>query len=160
MLKTVVISASGLSAHSFVVANVAVHSANAVLACWTSVQLFQLDVFNVVSVQKAKKSGAIDESASLMLCNVLAATMLAVHPLRTEVVAWASCFPYAVACFFLLGCLGAHLRALSSESFALVYHAISWIMLILAIFTKPATISMVRSSLELDASRTSHNYLH
>jgi Tfp pilus assembly protein PilF len=49
-------------------------------------------------------------------CAALAAVLFAVHPLRTEVVAWASCQPYLPAATFCLLSVLAYLRAMPGET--------------------------------------------
>ena len=49
-------------------------------------------------------------------CAALAAVLFAVHPLRTEVVAWASCQPYLLCAMFCLLAVLAYLRAMPAPT--------------------------------------------
>lgn len=74
--------------------SVLLHAGNCLLLFFLLKRLFQGSV---------EKEGLLDRAA------FWAAALFAVHPLRVEVVAWASCQPYLPAAFFSLLCLHAFL---------------------------------------------------
>jgi protein O-mannosyl-transferase len=92
----------GMSASSYHVVNTVLHSVSAAL------------LFYVLASILRRAQGK--EDARLFLCAALGALLWAIHPLRAEVVAWASGRLYLQATLFLLVSLLAYLGCANSES--------------------------------------------
>jgi Flp pilus assembly protein TadD len=89
-----------------------------------------LAIFNC-SGRHSQEPGASRVHQSLAAA--LAAAIFAVHPLRVEVVAWASCQPYLPCALFSVLAILAYLRAQAANS-AGVRHRRAWIIVSLAFF--------------------------
>ena len=70
----------------------------------------------------------------LQLAAALAAVLFAVHPLRVEVVAWASCQPYLPCALFSIFTILAYLRAHDEPVGGASWHRRAWSMVTLALF--------------------------
>jgi hypothetical protein len=92
----------GFSRHVYILASVVMHSVNSMLAFGATVMF--LGILNRQSDTKT--------SERTISCVAVAVAFLSLHPQRTEVLAWPSCFPYILAGFF----------SLLSVIFHLVYH--------------------------------------
>ena len=79
----------------------------------------------------------------------LAAALFAVHPLRVEVVAWASCQPYLPCAFFCLLALLVYLRA-STEGPRLRLLAVCWVLFLAALLFKSSAVPFPLMLLVLD----------
>jgi hypothetical protein len=86
----------GFSRWVYVTASVVLHSVNSVLAFCGSMMFL-----NIISRQ-----GGTETSERTVSCVGIAVAFFSLHPQRTEVLAWPSCFPYVLAgCFSLLSVL-------------------------------------------------------
>ncbi len=103
---------SGMNPPGYHLNNVLLHALNAVMVYFVALRL--------IAAGRAARSPATREpappvhgrnDASLRLAAVLAALLFAVHPLRTESVAWVSERRDVLSLFFLLGALLCYLRA-------------------------------------------------
>jgi Flp pilus assembly protein TadD len=80
----------------------------------------------------------------------LAAALFAVHPLRVEVVAWASCQPYLPCVFFCLLALLVYLRASSAGSDRLRLLVLAWVLFLVALGFKSLAVPLPFVMLVLD----------
>lgn len=95
----------GLNASTYHIANTIIHGACAVLLFYILSNILG----RVVGAQQSRGQ------MSISLCAALGTLIWAVHPLRTEVVAWASGRLYLQATLLLLLSLGAYLRSQNPE---------------------------------------------
>jgi tetratricopeptide (TPR) repeat protein len=84
------------------------HLASLILYALNTVVLFILTMALVI---RARPDSPKEFSAGLVLAAGSAVALFAVHPLRTEVVAWASCQPYLPCALFAMLAVLAYLRA-------------------------------------------------
>ncbi len=82
----------------------------------------------------------------------LAVALFAVHPLRVEVVAWASCQPYLLCSFFAMHCALAYLHSAdaSTPSARRSWLAGSWLFFVMAVLSKAAAVPLPAVLLILD----------
>jgi Tfp pilus assembly protein PilF len=80
----------------------------------------------------------------------LAAALFAVHPLRVEVVAWASCQPYLPCVFFSLLCLLVYLHATASGRQRLRSLVVCWVLFLAALLCKSLAVPLPLVLLVLD----------
>jgi hypothetical protein len=80
----------------------------------------------------------------------LAAALFAIHPLRVEVVAWASCQPYLPCVFFCLLCLLMYLRATALGRDRLRRLVVCWVLLLGALLCKSLAVPLPLVLLVLD----------
>lgn len=81
----------------------------------------------------------------------LAASLFAAHPLRAEVVAWASCQFYLLCGLFAMLCLLAYLRgARPGASHRAGWMAAAWLSMLAALLSKPAAAGLPAALLVLD----------
>jgi tetratricopeptide (TPR) repeat protein len=78
----------------------------------------------------------------------LAAALFAVHPLRVEVVAWASCQPYLPCAFFSLLVLHVYLRAAAEGRLRTL--ALCWVLFLSALLCKSSAVPLPLLLLVLD----------
>ena len=84
------------------------HLTSLILHALNTVVLF---VFTVSLLARCPSGRESEDHRRLMLAAGLAAALFAVHPLRTEVVAWASCQPYLSCALFCMLAVLAYLQA-------------------------------------------------
>jgi Flp pilus assembly protein TadD len=84
------------------------HLTSLILYAINTVVLF---VLTVALLERCRRGPERVEPRVLALAAALAVALFAVHPLRTEVVAWASCQPYLPCALFLMLAVLAYLRA-------------------------------------------------
>ena len=83
-----------------------------------------------------------DNRGKIELCAVFAAAFWALHPLRTEVVAWASCQPYIPACTFFLLSIAAYLESGRSANRSTQWLFLSWLFFLVALLFKAVAMSL------------------
>ena len=131
----------GLDPRGYHLVSILLHAANTVL-------LFLLAVLLL------RRYSRDYYSQSPLICltgAALATGLYAVHPLRVEPVAWASCQPYLVCVFFYLLAIGAYLLAFPSESQTKWrWLAASFLFTVLALFSKALAVSVPFVLLILD----------
>jgi protein O-mannosyl-transferase len=94
----------GTNPRGYLAANLLLHTANAVLLALLAARL--------LGRSATGPAGRVPLAPGVSWAAVAAATTLyAVHPLRTEIVAWASCQPYLLSAFFGLLSIHAYLTA-------------------------------------------------
>jgi Flp pilus assembly protein TadD len=103
------------------------HLASVVLHVLDTVVLFVLTVCLLV---RCRPDLARQEPRAVVLGAALAVALFAVHPLRTEVVAWASCQPYLPCALFAMLAVLAYLRAFPAGAAA----RRGWLMAALGLF--------------------------
>jgi len=79
---------------------------------------------------------------ALHLGTGLVVTAFAVHPLRTEVVAWASCQPYLTCALFSMLSVLAYLRSHTDRSVRVGWSIASWLFLAAALLSKAVAVSL------------------
>lgn len=87
---------------------------------------------------------------ALHLSTGLAVTAFAVHPLRTEVVAWASCQPYLTCALFSMLSVLAYLRSHADRSVHVGWWIGSFLLLAAAMLAKAVAVSLPMVLLILD----------
>ena len=98
-------SGSGLEVHPFLLASAVVHTANACLLLLTTRAVLR-------ALNSGGGGGGIVRSAPLLNAgHALGVLCFAVHPLRVEVLGWASCLPYVLAALLAQGAVYLHLLA-------------------------------------------------
>ena len=80
----------------------------------------------------------------------LATALFAVHPLRVEVVAWASCQPYLPCAFFCLLCLLVYLRAPAEGRRRFPFLVVCWVLFLMALLCKSLAVPLPLVLLILD----------
>eukprot|EP00940_MAST-03C_sp_MAST-3C-sp2_P002889 g2889.t1 len=109
-----------------------------------------------VAVEILRRLCPRTSSTQQIVCSIFAAALVAVHPLRTEVVAWASCQPYLIAGTFTLLSVCAHLvrdRAGTSAGLRGGLRIISIACFVLGVFSKAVTLSVPSFIVALDAHK-------
>jgi Flp pilus assembly protein TadD len=82
----------------------------------------------------------------------IAVTLFAIHPLRTEVVAWVSCQPYLPCALFLLLTLLAYLRAHTADGTTRPgWAAVAFLLFVAALLSKAVAVTLPLVLLILDA---------
>ena len=116
-----------LRVEPFLVASVTLHIANTLLAASLAAKITALTL-----LKEGKQSSVFSSrNAAAVISSTVAVLLVGVHPLHTEVVAWASCFPYALATCFAL--CAAHCDQDAKTISA-------GVLLMLAAFSKAATL--------------------
>jgi protein O-mannosyl-transferase len=83
------------------------------------------------------------QHAAVSVGSSLAAVLFAVHPLRVEVVAWASCQPYLPCALFSLLAVIAYLRAFGAqESRHVGWLVAAWLLLLAALLSKAVAVTV------------------
>jgi Flp pilus assembly protein TadD len=95
--------------------SVVIHLLNAGLIYLLALQLSRACQTKLAS-GRASEGGARLSTQQQRMFAVTSAAAFAIHPMRVEVVAWASAFPYALALAWLLGSLLAYLRYANATS--------------------------------------------
>lgn len=129
LLKSFVFSIFGLSANAF-------HLVTLLLHCISSVLLF------LIALRLFALSFPRTERKYITLASALTSLLFAVHPLRAEIVAWASGQSYALAgCFFLSSIL-AYLKHRESKKNISLWLASSLLFYVMATLSKPAAVML------------------
>jgi hypothetical protein len=129
--------------------------------------------FGGPSIQVALKANVVLHTCNLLLSNTLSKALLAafdledhepfteraivlstlfigLHPLRAEVVAWASCQPYLLACLFSMLCLLCSIKHCNSKSMFSWWKVIACLFFLLAALSKAAASSVVAAVILLE----------
>lgn len=106
--------------------------------------------FYFLAVALVRRAAPEAFSARSLLIIAGAVSLFAVHPLRTEVVAWISCQPYLLCAIFYAGSLTAYLQADSQPGGRLRGLLISFFLFLAALLSKPVAISLPLVLLALD----------
>jgi Flp pilus assembly protein TadD len=80
----------------------------------------------------------------------IAVALFAIHPLRVEVVAWASCQPYLPCVFFSLLCLLVYLHAPASSRHRFRSLIVCWVLFLAALLSKSLAVPLPLVLLVLD----------
>jgi protein O-mannosyl-transferase len=135
----------GLMPWGYHLASVGLHCANVVALMTLAAAVLK----HCVRTSLPKQS--LDER-SRKLGAATAALLFAVHPLRVEAVAWASCQPYLPCAFFAMLAVLAYLRRDSASVVGKVtWLATAWALYILALLCKAAALTLPVVLLVLDA---------
>ena len=112
LIKAVVYALFGLSARAFHVTTLLFHWLNVLLlyACFSRI-LHLVLLPNVPTTPRPFASAAGELQGRIQLVSAVSVLVYAIHPLRVEVVAWASGQSYAVGTAFLLASILAYLRS-------------------------------------------------
>ena len=132
MVKAAIVSTFGFSVDIFARCSVALHVATALLLCFVAERI----------VASALPRGAYAQRWAA--CGV-AAALFAAHPLRVEVIAWASCQSYLFANFFALLAVVLHLKRRAAASLC---------CFALAVLSKSSTVTLVGLFVWIDALRS------
>jgi Flp pilus assembly protein TadD len=133
----------GLDPRGYHLASLILHGANAVL------------LYALIRTLVARAMPAVEESRSLPLIPVmsgLAAAVFAVHPLRVEVVAWASCQTYLPSAGFALLSVLAYVRGCAGASIRPGWHFASVVLYVVALGFKVVPVGLPFVLLVLDLS--------
>ena len=134
----------GLMPWGYHLASLALHCANAV-------------VLMALAAAISKRSGHLPatgavEARARNLGAAAAATLFAVHPLRVEVVAWASCQPYLPCALFAMLTVLAYLRRDGAGAAGRVgWLALAWMFYVGSLLCKAASLTLPVALLVLDA---------
>jgi hypothetical protein len=127
----------GPSIQVILVANVVIHTLNLLLTYALSRSLMAAFGLN--------RLGAFEDGAVL-----LSTLLIGLHPLRAEVVAWASCMPYLLACFFSQLCLLCSIRHCNSDSVVSIWKVSAGVFYFFAALSKAAASSVVGAVILLE----------
>jgi hypothetical protein len=130
-------SFGGPSIRVVLVANVVLHTLNLLLTYTLSNSL--MDVFGLNDREPFNKFAVL-----------LSTLIIGLHPLRAEVVAWASCLPYLLACFFSLLCLLCSIQHCKCDSLLTVWKLLASVCFLVAAFSKAAASSVVGAVILLE----------
>jgi hypothetical protein len=141
MLLEVQYVLSGLDPRGYHLVSVALHTAISLL-------LYKLCVMILLH---SSRGSTRRPSWNIHLGSALAAGLFAVHPLRAEVVAWASCQPYLPCALFSILAVMFYLRAYEkTEATQLIWLAGAWVSLACALLCKAVALSLPAVLLMLD----------
>ena len=116
----------------------------------TSILLHTLNVVIVYWLLTIFLARTRKDRWSLEVSALLAAAFWAVHPLRTEAVAWASCQPYLPSCTFFLLSIAAYLKSASSPEQHRRWLFLSWLAFLVALLFKAVAMSLTVVLLLID----------
>lgn len=140
MFAGLVYALAGVRPVAFHAVSLALHTASAVVFCLVVVRLLRL----------AMPGRAAESEAGLWLSAGLAAAVFAVHPLRAETVAWATCQPYALAVLLSLLTVLTYLKGQAPAGRRHWWLAGSVVLCVLAMLSKAAAMSLPVVLLVLD----------
>jgi hypothetical protein len=120
----------GPSIQVALVANVVIHTCNMLLSYALSKSL--LAAFDLEDREQFAERAIL-----------LSTLLVGLHPLRAEVVAWASCQPYLLACFFSMLCLLCSIKHCNSNSMFSLWKVFACFFFLLAALSKAAASSVV-----------------
>lgn len=118
------------------------HLTSLLLHTVNSVLVYSLMTIFLARYQKDRRN--------LQVSALVAAAFWAIHPLRTEVVAWASCQPYLPSCTFFLLSLAAYLKSASSTDQRRKWLCLSWLAFLVALLFKAVAMSLTAVLLLID----------
>jgi protein O-mannosyl-transferase len=95
----------GLDPRGYHLCSILLHAANAVV-----LYLLTVDLLRLAMPEAMRRDGE-----RLKLMTAVSTAFFALHPLRTEVVVWASCQPYLPSAFFFMSAIRCYLRAQGGE---------------------------------------------
>ena len=130
----------GLDPRAYHLVSVVFHIVNALL-------LFLLTM-RVVRIRLPEQ--AKNHQTSLAVAAALGAALFALHPLRVEVVAWASCQTYLPCVTFYLLSLLAYLNAHTRPARTRLWLALSWVCFFAALLCKAVAVTLPCAMLLLD----------
>jgi tetratricopeptide (TPR) repeat protein len=130
-----------LNATGYHAVSLVLHAVNSVLLCCLIVAL----------LRRCQPRQAQESSAALWLAASLAAALYAVHPLRAEVAAWASCQPYLPCSALMMLALLSYLRAYDENISRGKWLAVTWMLAGAAMLCKAPAVSLPAVLLILDA---------
>jgi tetratricopeptide (TPR) repeat protein len=133
-------AAWGLDPRGYHLTSLLLHAANAVVLYVLTVTLLR---FGQPDLER-RRPWALDLGPGL------AVTAFAVHPLRTEVVAWASCQPYLPCALFSMLSVLAYLRSHTGRSVRVGWWIGSFLVFAAALLTKAVAVSLPAVLLILD----------
>jgi tetratricopeptide (TPR) repeat protein len=126
----------------------------------TSVVLFALDtlilfVLTLTLLVRCRPPQDSQDTRGLVPAAALAVALFAVHPLRTEVVAWVSCQPYLPCASFLMLAVLAYLRAFPADAGPDTASRTGWlvgtfVLFVAALLSKAVAVSLPALLLILD----------
>jgi protein O-mannosyl-transferase len=123
----------GLAPRGYHLASLLMHAAVAVA----------LYVLTATILARSLRPASESESAAILVGSSLAAILFAVHPLRVEVVAWASCQPYLPCALFSHLAILAYLRACDDPGATRPgWLAASWLLFLLALLSKAVAVTL------------------
>lgn len=131
----------GLTATSCHVGNILFHAANAVLVFL---------VLRAVLAAWQRSHGNPDTERGWLVAAAAGALLWAVHPLRVEVVAWASGRIYAQTAFFLLGSTLAYLKAAEPGARTRAWRWTAFAAFVASLLTYPLGVSYVAVLVVMD----------
>ncbi|HWE38079.1 MAG TPA: tetratricopeptide repeat protein [Isosphaeraceae bacterium] len=133
-------AAWGLDPRGYHLTSIALHAINSTLLFFLLLRLLELGRPDLRSDPRLLRGVAAP-----------AAALFAAHPLRAEVVAWASCQFYLLCGFFSLLCVLAYLRGARPEGrHRTGWMAASWLLMLAALLSKPAAAGLPAVLVVLD----------
>jgi tetratricopeptide (TPR) repeat protein len=132
MVKAAIVSTFGFSVDVFARCSVALHAATTLLLYIVSERIVESALPRSAYAQRWAACG-------------VAAALFAAHPLRVEVIAWASCQSYLFASFFALVAVALHLKRRTAASLC---------CFALAVLSKSSTVTLVGLFVWIDALRS------
>jgi Flp pilus assembly protein TadD len=131
----------GLKPWGYHLASVAFHALNAVV----------LLALTATLLRWCRPCATAEDARAVTFGAGLAAACFAVHPLRTEVVAWASCQPYLPCALFFMLAILAYLRAAAGRPGVRGgWLAIAWLLFAAALLSKAVAVALPAVLLILD----------
>jgi tetratricopeptide (TPR) repeat protein len=133
-------AAWGLDARGYHITSIVLHAINSSLLYVLILRLLGVGRPDLVRDPRLARGAA-----------VLTATLFAAHPLRVEVVAWASCQFYLLCGLFAMLCVLAYLRgARPGAPHRARWTAAAWFLMLAALLSKPAAAGLPAALLVLD----------
>lgn len=134
----------GLNPQGYHFTNVLLHSLNAVLFCYVSMDLFEL----------RSRAAGFAETAWIPLASVCSALFFSLHPLRVESVAWVTERRDVMSGFFFLLALACYLKTYrQSENSRRTWYLGSLLTFIMAVLSKATAVGLVWVLLAVDRYR-------
>jgi tetratricopeptide (TPR) repeat protein len=129
LMKMLEVEIFGKSSMGFLLVTLMIHIGSMLLLMKTTQKLLEL-VYKPIEKDRALAVSAI------------VSFLYAIHPLRVEVVAWVSGQSYALAGFFSLLCIYAHLKRRSSQSRENLWYIVSVLSYVSAVLCKTAAVML------------------
>ncbi|WP_422926828.1 tetratricopeptide repeat protein [Singulisphaera sp. PoT] len=131
----------GLNPWGYHLASLLLHALNSVVALALTYSILRRSAPELVERYPRRAYG----------CSALAILLYAIHPLRVEVVAWASCQPYLPCVLFYMLSILAYLQAADLDgSKARSWQYVSWAMFLCALLSKAVAVSLPVVLMALD----------